>query len=191
MRNNNSLAEFGEETKKDDYVTPFTACWIMLLLHCGVVIIGRSDYRGWSDYMGSDYGGSTVHSSHLGSSELWIFLINFWTKWEPLYPTRSSSSPAGLYTCEIKFLDQEKDSNTPCWPRNLTSPMACGLDQLWTRHVWTTAPMFFFFICHNGLSLTVFNNVNTCVTIVENSFAQNLFNCGISSNESFATNLCH
>lgn len=156
----------------------------MLLLHCGVVIIGRSDHRGWSDYMGSDYGGSTVPhlGSHLGSSELWIFIINFWPNWESLYPTRSSSSPAGLYTCEIKFLDQEKDSNTRCWPRNLTSPMACGLDQLWTRHVWTTAPMFFFFIGYNDLSLTVI--------IVENSFAQNLFNCGISSNESFTTNLC-
>lgn len=47
------------------------------------------------------------------------------------------------------------------------------------------------FICYNDLSLTVFNNVNTFVIIVENSFAQNLFNCGISLNESFTTNLCH
>lgn len=99
--------------------TIITAIYCMLnyeIYVFGVLIIVRSDYRGCSDYEGMDYRGSTVYSNHLGSFYCivdTVVLINFYPKWEALYPTRSSSSPAGLFTCKITFLDQEKGLNTP------------------------------------------------------------------------------
>lgn len=133
----NQNTDFNDETKNDYYVRPFTACWITRFMFSAF----WSLFVRFTGAVRTTRGRITEVLLYILiilvlSTVLLIVLINFYPKWEALYPTRSSSSPAGLFICKITFLDQEKGSNTP-------SVLAAEFDLAFGLWPWPTDHVMF------------------------------------------------